>query len=127
MKLKLPHYPKPAPRCHLAVPTLYLRHTPPSGTGPTWLSGFHEWDGGDVEMRDEAAVSRQRLLAAFLRLYRSRDVDFIAGETITYGDQGEVGGQGPRSNRDAANPQAVRQYPRSGGNAQPDRGAARIL
>src|SRR3546814_2727455 len=76
---------------------------------------------------DEAAVSRQRLLAAFLRLYRARDVDFIAGETITYGDQGEVGGQGPRSNRDAANPQAVRQYPRSGGNAQPDRGAARIL
>src|SRR3546814_16485122 len=74
-----------------------------------------------------AAVSRQRLLAAFLRLYRARDVDFIAGETITYGDQGEVGGQGPRSNRDAANPQAVRQYPRSGGNAQPDRGAARIL
>src|SRR3546814_15237882 len=76
-------------------------------------------------MRDEAAVSRQRLLAAFLRLYRARDVDFIPGETITYGDQGEVGGQGPRSNRDAANPQAVRQYPRSGGNAQPDRGAAR--
>src|SRR3546814_20717288 len=78
-------------------------------------------------MRDEAAVSRQRLLAAFLRLYRARDVDFIAGETITYGDQGEVGGQGPRSNRDAANPPAVRQYPRSGGTAQPARGAARIL
>src|SRR3546814_14332747 len=78
-------------------------------------------------MRDEAAVSRQRLLAAFLRLYRARDVDFIAGETITYGDQGEVGGQGPRSHRDAANPQAVRQYPRSGGNAQHDQGEERNI